>query len=68
MYTFAQNGPQFHRVGAPDTQTLERLLNRLVRRIVRRLIRYRIAAGQGAGGRTLTLKKPFRPQCITVQD
>ena len=83
-----QNGPRFHRVGAPDAQTLERLLNRLIRRIVLRLnrdglliedseqpwldlepsdsldplnaasIRYRIAVGQGAGGRTLTLKNP----------
>jgi hypothetical protein len=87
-YTLEKNGPRFHRVGAPDPQTLERLLNRLVRRIVRRLtrdgllvedpeqpwldlepadtldqlnaasIRYRIAVGQGAGGRTLTLKNP----------
>jgi len=37
VYTTEQNGPRFHRVGAPDAQTLERLLNRLVRRIVRRL-------------------------------
>jgi ribosomal protein S27E len=88
VYTLEQNGPRFHRVAAPDAQTLERLLNRLVRRIVRRLtrdellvedpeqpwlnlepadtldqlnaasIRYRIAVGQGAGGRTLTLKNP----------
>jgi hypothetical protein len=88
VYTMEQNGPRFHRVGAPDPQTLERLLNRLVQRIVRRLtrdgllmedpeqpwldlepsdtldhlnaasIRYRIAVGQGAGGRTLTLKNP----------
>jgi hypothetical protein len=88
VYTLEQNGPRFHPVGAPDAQTLERLLNRLVRRIVRRLIRdgllvadpeqpwldlepndtldhlnaasirYRIAVGQGAGGRTLTLKNP----------
>jgi hypothetical protein len=86
--TTEQNGPRFHRVGAPDPQTLERLLDRFVRRIVRRLtrdglliqdpeqpwldlepsdtldqlnaasIRYRIAVGQGAGGRTLTLKNP----------
>jgi hypothetical protein len=39
VYTLEQNGPQFHRVGAPDAPTLERLLNRLVRRIVRRLTR-----------------------------
>lgn len=75
-------------VGAPDVQTLERLLTRLVQRILRRLtrdgllvedpeqpwldlespdtldqlnaasIRYRIAVGQGAGGRTLTLDNP----------
>jgi hypothetical protein len=90
VYTMEQNGPRFHRVVAPDPQTLERLLNRLVQRIVRRLtrdglliqdpdqpwlnlepsdsldqlnaasIRYRITVGQGAGGRTLTLKNPFR--------
>jgi hypothetical protein len=83
-----RNGPRFHRVRAPDPQTLERLLNRLVRRIVRRVtgdgllvedpkqpwrdlepsdtldhlnaasIRYRITVGQGAGGRSLTLKNP----------
>ncbi|MEL0019120.1 MAG: transposase [Rickettsiales bacterium] len=88
VYTLERNGPRFHRVGAPDARSLERLLNRLVRRIVRRLtgdglliedpeqpwldlepsdtldhlnaasIRYRIAIGQGAGGRTLTLKNP----------
>jgi hypothetical protein len=87
-FQHSQNGPRFHRVGAPDAQRLERLLNRLIRRIVRRLtrdglliedpeqpwldlepsdtldhlnaasIRYRIAVGQGAGGRTLTLKNP----------
>ena len=34
-----QNGPRFHRVGAPDPQSLERLLNRLVQRTVRRLTR-----------------------------
>ncbi|MFM7119329.1 MAG: transposase zinc-binding domain-containing protein, partial [Gammaproteobacteria bacterium] len=39
VYTLEQNGPRFHRVGAPDPQTLERLLNRLIRRIVRRLTR-----------------------------
>jgi len=37
VYTLVQSGPRFHRVGAADTQTLERLLNRLVRCIVRRL-------------------------------
>jgi len=87
-YTMEQNGPRFHRVGAPDPQDLAHLLKRLVRRIVRRLtrdgllvedpeqpwldlepsdtldqlnaasIRYRIAVGQRAGGRTLTLKNP----------
>jgi hypothetical protein len=39
VYTVEQNRPRFHRVGAPDPQTLERLLNRLVRRVVRRLSR-----------------------------
>ena len=39
VYTMEQNGPRFHRVGAPDQQALERLLNRLVKRIVRRLTR-----------------------------
>ena len=39
VYTLEQNGPRFHRVGAPDARSLERLLNRLVRRIVRRLTR-----------------------------
>lgn len=88
VYTPEQNGPRFHGVGAPDAQTLERLLNRLIRRILRRLmgdgllvadpeqpwldlepadtldhlnvasIRYRIAVGNGAGSRTLTLKNP----------
>ena len=96
VYTQEAHGPQFHRVNAPDTKTLDRLLNRLVQRIIRRLsrdgllledidqpqaelglnleaadtldqlnaasIRYRIAVGpfngQGAGGRTLTLKNP----------
>ena len=37
VYTLEQNGPRFHRVGAPNAQTLERLLNRLIHRIVRRL-------------------------------
>jgi len=37
VYTLEQNSPRFHRVGAPDAPSLERLLNRLVRRIVRRL-------------------------------
>jgi Putative transposase len=32
VYTLEQNGPRFHSVGAPDTQTLERLLNDLVQR------------------------------------
>jgi ribosomal protein S27E len=88
VYTLEQNGPRFHRVGAPEAQTLEHLLNRLIRRILRRLtrdgllvedpeqpwldleptdtldhlnaasIRYRIAVGQGAGGKTLSLKNP----------
>jgi ribosomal protein S27E len=39
VYTRDQNGPRFHRVAAPDAQSLERLLNRLVRRILRRLTR-----------------------------
>ena len=39
VYTLEQNGPRFHPVGAPDAQTLERLLNCLIRRIVRRLSR-----------------------------
>jgi len=39
VYTLEENGPRFHRVGAPDAATLERLLNRLVRRIVRSLTR-----------------------------
>ena len=39
VYTTEPIGPRFHRVGAPDPQTLERLLNRLIRRIVRRLTR-----------------------------
>ena len=39
VYTIEQNGPRFHRVGAPNAQALERLLNRLVGRIVRRLTR-----------------------------
>ncbi len=39
VYTLEQNGPRFHRVGAPDAPTFERLLNRLIRRIVRRLTR-----------------------------
>jgi hypothetical protein len=88
VYTLEQNGPRFHRAGAPNRQALERLLNRLVRHIVRRLtrdglliedpeqpwldlepsdsldqlnaasIRYRIAVGQGAGSRTLTIRNP----------
>ncbi len=92
VYTQGPDGPRFHRVTAPNTKTLERLLNRLIQRIVRRLsrdshliedteqpltqlalnleptdavdhlnaasTRYRIAVGQGAGGRTLTLKNP----------
>jgi ribosomal protein S27E len=88
VYTLEQNGPRFRRVGAPQAQTLERLLNRLIHRILRRLtrdglliedpeqpwldlepadtldhlnaasIRYRVAVGQGAGGKTLTLKNP----------
>ena len=90
VYTQGPDGPRFHRVTAPNTKTLERLLNRLIQRIIRRLsrdgliiedseqhlaqlalnlqpsdaldhlnaasTRYRIAVGQGAGGRTLTLK------------
>ena len=39
VYTLEQNGPRFHRVGAPDARSLERLLNRLVQRIIRRLTR-----------------------------
>ncbi len=35
VYTQNANGPLFHRVTAPDTKTLERLLNRLVHLIVR---------------------------------
>ena len=37
VYTLEHHGPRFHRVGAPDARSLERLLNRLVWRIVRRL-------------------------------
>jgi hypothetical protein len=39
VYTPEQHGLRFHRVAAPDAQTLERLLNRLVQRIVRTLTR-----------------------------
>lgn len=39
VYTMEQNGPRFHRVGAPDPQSMARLLSRLVQRIVRRLTR-----------------------------
>lgn len=30
VYTMEQNGPRFHRVGAPDPQALARLLNRRI--------------------------------------
>lgn len=39
VYPLEQNGLRFHRVGAPETQNLGRLLNRLIRRIVRKLTR-----------------------------
>lgn len=39
VYTQGPDGPRFHRVTAPKTKPLERLLNRLIQRIVGRLSR-----------------------------